>query len=69
MSPGKTGTTSTNRALNLAGGKFSVWGREKGEWKYREPFEKGIKITSMKHKCHLPEELADYYVFASIRNP
>lgn len=69
MSPAKTGTSSMNRAFNLIGGKFLVWGQEVEEWKYREPFEKGIYIKTLKHRCHLPEELADYYVFASIREP
>ncbi len=68
MSPGKTGTNSIEKGLKIIGGDPFVWGKEKGKWKYREPFDEDNIIT-MRHRCHLPEELKDYYVFASIRNP
>lgn len=59
MSPPKTGTTSIRKALELIGGEPFVW----EDWHYPAP------TIGQKHICHLPQELADYYVFATVRNP
>ena len=74
MSPPKTGTTSIRRALEIIGAEPFIWGEEEGIWEshnptadthYFDPHGHG----SLKHRCHLPKELASYYVFASVRNP
>ena len=70
MPPGKTGTQSIHSALNLdkINAEAFVWGIDEGSWKYQEPFN-GEHIIKEKHKCHLPEELEEYYIFASVRHP
>lgn len=69
MPPGKTGTQSISTALKKIGAETFVWGIEGcTTWEYQEPFD-GEYIKTEKHKCHFPEELEGYYVFASVRNP
>jgi hypothetical protein len=62
MAPGKTGTTSMQAALHKAGTKPSMW-------RFMTPIPDTWEEVVSKHICHLPEEIKDYYVFATVRNP
>lgn len=60
MPPPRTGTTSIFHALEAIGGQPFVWRSD--TWPFCEQ-------NGLKHICHLPKELENYYVFASVRNP
>jgi len=62
MAPGKTGTTSMQAALSKAGAKPFMW-------KFTTPIPDTWEEIVAKHICHLPEEVKDYYVFATVRDP
>lgn len=67
MGVAKTCTTSIERVLE---DKFdaSLWDWE-GIVPTRENHHQNQKLEWSKHITHLPEELSEYMVFASIRNP
>lgn len=70
MAPKKTGSTSMRTLLEQ---EYDAVLWRKYQFRHLEPDPISPDWRSegpdFKHVCHLPEELADYFIFATVRNP